>query len=121
MINVCWNDVGVLDGDGLCMFDLTIADGFPVALPWVLLFRSVRNEILQSPNPREWEREFHHFVNLHREILPQRLLNCVKLKFVSCRSNLLEQMYDFQKGTMVLQKWILNPQDLPQNRSLEKS
>ena len=28
-INVCWNDVGVLDLDGLCMFDLTIADGFP--------------------------------------------------------------------------------------------
>ena len=31
VINVCWNDVGVLDWDGmgLCMFDLTIADGFP--------------------------------------------------------------------------------------------
>ena len=46
-------------------------------------------------------------------------MNCVKLKFVSYTSNLLEQMYDFQKRTMFLQKWILNPQDLPQNRSLE--
>ena len=28
-------------------------------------------------------------------------------------------MYDFQKRTMFLQKWILNLQELPQNRSLE--
>ena len=28
-------------------------------------------------------------------------------------------MHDFQQCTMFLQKWILNPQDLPQNRSLE--
>ena len=39
------------------------------------------------------------------------LFNCVKLKFVSCTSNLLEQMYDFQKRTMFLEKWILSPQD----------
>ena len=37
----------------------------------------------------------------------------------SYTSNLFEQMYDFQKRTMFLQKWILNPQDLPQNQSLE--
>ena len=49
----------------------------------------------------------------------QILLKCVKLKFVSYTSNLLEQMYDFQKCTMFLQKWISNLQDLPQNRSLE--
>ena len=47
------------------------------------------------------------------------LLNCAKLKFVSYTSNSLEQMYDFQKRTMLLQKWILNLQDLLQNRSLE--
>ena len=47
------------------------------------------------------------------------LLNCVKLKFVSYTSNLLEQMYDFQICTMFLQKWILSPQDLLQNRCLE--
>ena len=49
----------------------------------------------------------------------QILLNCAKLKFVSYTSNLLEPMYDFQKHIMFLQKWILSPQDLPQNRSLE--
>ena len=49
------------------------------------------------------------------------LLNCVKLKFVSYTSNLLEQMYDFRKCTVFLQKWLLNPQDLQQNRSLENS
>ena len=47
------------------------------------------------------------------------LLNCAKLKFVSCTSNLLEQMCGFQKRTMFLQKWILNLQDLPRNQSLE--
>ena len=39
--------------------------------------------------------------------------------FVSCTSNLLEQMYDFRKCIMFLQKWILNLQDLPQSQSLE--
>ena len=39
--------------------------------------------------------------------------------FVSYTSNLLEQMYDFQKRTMFLQKWILNLQDLPQSQSPE--
>ena len=48
----------------------------------------------------------------------QILLNCEKQQFVSCTSNLLNQMYDFQKCTMFLQKWILNLQDLPRNRSL---
>ena len=39
--------------------------------------------------------------------------------FVSCTSNLLEQMCDFQKYIMFLQKWILNLQDLPQSQSPE--
>ena len=47
------------------------------------------------------------------------LLNCVKLKFVSYTPNWLEQMYDIQKCTILHQKWILNPEDLLQNRSLE--
>ena len=29
VVNVSWNDVGVLYWDGLCMFDSTFADGFP--------------------------------------------------------------------------------------------
>ena len=37
----------------------------------------------------------------------------------SCTSNLLEQMYDFQKCIMFHLKQILSPQDLLQNRSLE--
>ena len=34
---------------------------------WFCWFGLVRNEILQSPNPREWERESHPCVNLHRK------------------------------------------------------
>ena len=34
----------------LCMLDLTIADGSPVALSWVLQSCKVQNDILQSPN-----------------------------------------------------------------------
>ena len=40
-------------------------------------------------------------------------------QFVSCTSNLLEQMYDFQKCTMFLQKWISSFQDLLQSLNLE--
>ena len=47
------------------------------------------------------------------------VLNCVKLKSVSCTSNSSEQMYDFQKRTIFSQKWILNPQDLPQNQKIK--
>ena len=93
--------------------------GFHVVLSWVHLFCLVRNEILQSLNPREWEREYRPCVTLHREKWFQILLNCAKLKSVSCTSNLLAQTCDFQKCTMFLQKWILSPQDFPQNRSLE--
>ena len=39
--------------------------------------------------------------------------------FASYTSNLLEQMYDFQKRTMFHMKQILSLQDLPQNRGLE--
>ena len=39
--------------------------------------------------------------------------------FVSCTSNLLEQMYDFRRYIMFLLKWILNLQDLRQNQSPE--
>ena len=49
----------------------------------------------------------------------QILLNCEILMFVSCTSNLLGQMYDFQRCTKFLQKWILNLQDLLRSQSLE--
>ena len=91
--------------------------GFPVALSWVHLFCSVRNETLQSPNPREWEREYRPCVNLHREKWFQLLQNCVKLKSVSCTSNLLT--CDFRKCTKILLMLILSLQGLLQNQSLE--
>ena len=49
----------------------------------------------------------------------QILLNCEKLMFVSCTSNLLEQMCGYRRYIMFLQTWILNLQDLPQNQSPE--
>ena len=47
------------------------------------------------------------------------LLNCEKQQFVSYTSNLLEQMYDFQKRIMFHKKWNSDLQDLAQYRSLE--
>ena len=87
-----------------------------VLLVW---FGLVRSEIRQSLNPKDRERESHPCVNLHRKKSPQLLWNCVKQKSVSCTSNLLEQMYDFQRCIMFLQKWILNLQDLLRSQSLE--
>ena len=47
------------------------------------------------------------------------LLNCAKLKFISYKSNLSEQIYDFQKRKIFHPMYKLNRQDLLQNRSLE--
>ena len=44
----------------------------------------------------------------------------MKLKSVSCTSNLLAQRCEFRKCTMFLQKWVLSPQDLPRSQSLER-
>ena len=43
----------------------------------------------------------------------QTLLNCAKLKFVSYTSNLSEQMYDFRKRTMFVQKCIFESSRSP--------
>ena len=51
----------------------------------------------------------------------QILLNCEKQQFVSCTSNLLEQMYGLPKCTMFLQKWILSLQDFREVRVLKQS
>ena len=67
---------------------------------------------LELSDPINREREYRLISIGHPKRWFWILLNCVKLKFVSCTSNLLEQMYDFQKCTMFLQKWILNLQDL---------
>ena len=72
---------------------------FPVALLriWFCWFGLVRNEILQSLNPKDRERESRPCVNLHQERLLQLPSNCVKLRFVSCTSNLLTRTFDFRK------------------------
>ena len=44
--------------------------------------------------------EYHPCANQQPKKELQILLNCMKLKFVSYTSNLLEQTYDFQKRTM---------------------
>ena len=54
-----------------------------------------------------------------KEMISDSVELCVNMKFVSYTSNLLEQMYDFQKHIMFTQKWIFSPQDVVQNRSLE--
>ena len=77
-------------------------------------FGSVKSEILQSPSPKDRQREFH----ASREIILASV-NCVKLKDVSYTSNLLEQMYDFQKCTRLLVMLILSLPDLQQNQSPE--
>ena len=82
--------------------------GFSVTLwhPWFCWFGSVRNEILQSLNPKDRERESHPCV-------------CVKLKSVSCTSNLLVRTCDFRKYTKFHLMSISSLQDLLQNQSFE--
>ena len=54
-----------------CMFDGGVADRFPrgslTSLVLLVWFGLVRNEILQSLNPKDRERESHPCVNLHRK------------------------------------------------------
>ena len=55
---------------------------------------------LKQSHPINQEREYRLTSILHPKRWFLILLNCAKLKFVSYTSNLLEQMYDFQKRTM---------------------
>ena len=74
---------------------------------------------MEQSDPINQEREYHPTSILRPKRWFLILLNCEKQQFVSCTSNWLEQMYDFQENTTFLQKWISNPQDLLRNRSLE--
>ena len=76
---------------------------------------------LKQSDPTNQERKYRLTSILHQKRWFLILLNCVKLMFVSCTSNLLEQTYDFQKCTLFLQKWISNLQDLPQKSESWKS
>ena len=72
-----------------------------------------------KPNSRDRERKFHPCVNLHPTTWFQIPSNCVRLKSVSYTSNLLEQTCDFENAPESAWCWLLNPQDILQNRSLE--
>ena len=82
---------------------------------WFCCFGSVRDEILQPLSPKDRERETHPCANLHREKLPQHLLNYVR-KSVSFTSNFLVRTCDFRKYTEFLTSSL---QGLLQNQSLE--
>ena len=86
---------------------------------WFCWFSLMKNEILQSLNPKDRERESHPCVNLHREKLLQLPLNCVKLRFFSCTSDLLARTYDFRICTTVHRMLILSRLNLGQNQNLE--
>ena len=79
----------------------------------------MRNVKLQSPNPKDRDRESHPCLNLHREKQIQLPWNCVKLKSVSCTSNLLARWCDFRKYTKFHLMLTPSLQSLLQNQSLE--
>ena len=82
VINVCWDDVGVLDGDGV-MHD----NGSTVRCAMKHFQLLVR---------KGQEREYRPCADLHREKWFHLLWNCVKLKSLSGTSNFLVQMCDFR-------------------------
>ena len=54
VVNVSWNDAGALELDGVVRVGLGSLQRVSFgALCWVVQSCSVRNEILQSPNPRD--------------------------------------------------------------------
>ena len=79
----------------------------------------VKNEKLQSPNPKDRKRESHPCVNLRQEKLSRLLLTCVRLRFVSCTSNLLAQMFGFRKCTEFLLMLTSSLRGLLQNQNFE--
>ena len=100
VINVCWNDVGVLDW----------LDNSRWVSPWI---SSVRYGM----------KYFEHQIpeSESGNTVRNDLSSCrtVKLKSVSCTSNLLAQTCDFRKCKEFLLMLILSLQGLQQNQSLE--
>ena len=74
---------------------------------------------LQRSDPIHQLRRYHPTSILHSKKWFPILLNCAKLKFISYKSNLSEQIYDFQKRKIFHPMYKFNRQDLLQNRSLE--
>ena len=101
-----------------CFVD-DLPTSFPVALLhlWFCWFGLVKNEILQTPNPKDRELESHPYVVQHPEKLSPLLWSCAKPKSVSCTSNLLARTCDFRKSTELLLMLISSLRDLLQNQS----
>ena len=119
----CWSDrdcCAWLEFVLACLVEC-LPTSFPVALLhlWFCWFGLVRNEIPQSLNLKDRERESHPCVNLHRERLLQLPWNCVKLRLVSCTSNLLAPMFGFRKCTEFLLMLTSRPRGHLQNQNLE--
>ena len=91
------------------------ATSFLVLDRWCCWIGSEKNDTLLDPISKDQELDFHPLVNLHLEKQFQ-LLNCVKLKSVSCTSNLLARTCVFRICTRVLLMLILSLQDLQQNQ-----
>ena len=106
MCSVWWNVINVdqawLEFVHACFVD-DLPTSFPVALLhlWFCWFGSVKNEILQSLNPKDQVRVYRPSSFLHRKKWFLTLVNCAKLKFVSCTSTWLERTWGFQKCTML--------------------
>ena len=78
-----------------------------------------RFQKMKRSDPMDQEREYHPTSILHPKKWFLILLNCVKLKFFLAHPTCWNRCMTSKKRTMFHPKWILIPQDLPQNQSLE--
>ena len=109
-----WREDWTFEGtESIFSITLIFPWDFGFLLTSTLTSRPVRSEIWETRFQKQKQldpiipEQATHLISVQ---CPERwfriLLNCVKRQFVSCTSNLLEQMYDFQKCKMFLQKWI---------------
>ena len=97
------------------------AASFPAHSLWMSLTGWERHATRQHPNHQDQVRVYRPTSILRPRKWFLILLNCAKLKFVSCTSNLWEQTYDFQSCTKFAFRSILSPQDPQQNQNPEQS
>ena len=101
-LNVWWNTINIIQHVDhslrslvWSMIFVTVHNGSPRSIKSLNCFqrqkqsdttnRERESRLISIQNPKRWFRT---------------LLNCEKQQFVSCTSNLLEQMYDFQKRSL---------------------
>ena len=120
VVNVCWNDVGVLDWDGVMHVWLDNCRRVSPEL-FLGLFNLARFGMKyfnhQIPNSVSGN-TVHAYTCIKKNYFRfcRAVWNCM---FVSCTSNLLEQVYDYRRGKKKLLILILSLQDLQQNQSPE--